>query len=205
MQALLGWSTDSSATTAEFTAGSTFTITADTALYAIYTSDTSVIRKVGPAGGYVFYDNGSYTGTPSWRYLEAAPEDVSETKYVWSTLDNTQAGTSTGIGAGYANTYTYTNSSYYPASEACRGYSYGGYSSGWFLPSQYELYEIYNVLYAHGIGNFVSNGTYWSSSEHGYDYGTPSWFWANLMSFPGVFSSVADKQNLYFVRAVRGF
>ena len=30
----------------------------------------------GPAGGYVFYDKGEYSGSPSWRYLEAAPDDL---------------------------------------------------------------------------------------------------------------------------------
>jgi hypothetical protein len=29
---------------------------------------------IGPAGGYVFYDKGGYSG--GWRYLEAAPDDA---------------------------------------------------------------------------------------------------------------------------------
>ncbi|MDR2632603.1 MAG: hypothetical protein LBC51_03150 [Treponema sp.] len=30
----------------------------------------------GPAGGYVFYDKGTYA--EGWRYLECAPEDAGE-------------------------------------------------------------------------------------------------------------------------------
>lgn len=80
-QRVVGWSTDSGATTAEYGAGDTFTITEDTTLYAIYTTGTDVLGKVGPAGGWVFYDAGS---TQSWgRYLEAAPKSTEWTSNVW--------------------------------------------------------------------------------------------------------------------------
>ncbi len=57
-QRFIGWNTDSNATSALYIAGNTFSITENTTLYAIYTTGTDVLRKVGPAGGWVFYDVG---------------------------------------------------------------------------------------------------------------------------------------------------
>jgi len=37
-------------------------------------TDTYALRDVGPAGGYIFYDKGSYSN--GWRYLEAAPKST---------------------------------------------------------------------------------------------------------------------------------
>lgn len=69
-QRFLGWDTDSDATAPDYLAGYNIFPTEDIILYAIYTSDDDVLRKVGPAGGWVFYDAGS---AESWgRYLEAA-------------------------------------------------------------------------------------------------------------------------------------
>ena len=81
----------------------------------------------GPAGGYVFYDKGSYSD--GWRYLEAAPADLrlirgvptvdssadgydEATKkfifgYYWESFtssDSSVVGTSIGIGTGKTNT-----------------------------------------------------------------------------------------------------
>ena len=33
------------------------------------------VGETGPAGGLVFYDKGSYSGSSAWRYLEVAPAD----------------------------------------------------------------------------------------------------------------------------------
>ena len=49
-------------------------------------------RGRGPAGGYVFYDRGEYTGGErSWRYLEAAPSDLRLVNGV-PTVDSTMGG-----------------------------------------------------------------------------------------------------------------
>ena len=43
------------------------------------TTTTYAVGDTGPAGGIVFYDNGSYTTNSlgnSWRYLECAPADL---------------------------------------------------------------------------------------------------------------------------------
>ena len=80
----------------------------------------------GPAGGYVFYDKGSYSD--GWRYLEAAPADLrvvdgkptvdstasgydnAENRYIFgyyrtsASEKNKAAGTNISIGSGEANT-----------------------------------------------------------------------------------------------------
>jgi len=53
----------------------TFTnVTQDHTIYATFIIEengTYSLRDIGPAGGYIFYDKGSYSN--GWRYLEAAP------------------------------------------------------------------------------------------------------------------------------------
>jgi len=69
-QRFIGWNRDPDATSYEYLPGHTMFITGDVTLYAIYTQDDDVLRKLGPGGGWVFYDAGS---AESWgRYLEAA-------------------------------------------------------------------------------------------------------------------------------------
>jgi len=90
-----GWNTKADGSGANQAEGSTFTMGASNViLYAQWTP--YVLRDIGPAGGYIFYDKGSYykadftivkaagndtvpiTPTYSdWRYLEAAPSDQS--------------------------------------------------------------------------------------------------------------------------------
>ncbi len=80
-QRFLGWYTDPDGTTYPYNEGDLLPITEDITLYAIYTTDNDVLRKVGPAGGWVFYDAGS---TESWgRYLEAANPDWETTNPAW--------------------------------------------------------------------------------------------------------------------------
>ena len=51
------------------------------------------VPYIGPAGGYVFYDKGSYSD--GWRYLEAAPADLRVVDGV-PTVDKTASGYSNG-------------------------------------------------------------------------------------------------------------
>ena len=90
-----GWNTKADGSGSGQAEGSTFTIGASpVTLYAQWTP--YVLLDIGPAGGYIFYDRGSYlkadfaivkasgNGTvpitppyDTWRYLEAAPSDQS--------------------------------------------------------------------------------------------------------------------------------
>jgi hypothetical protein len=136
---------------------------------------------IGPAGGYIFYDKGYYSD--GWRYLEAAPEDLRGRYYFGyyrtsSYGTNNTVGTANGIGSGEVNTSSlvkamgeiaYTRSSGYEtvriyAAKACAEYTLDGYSD-WFLPSKDELNLMYVNLYKKGVGSFVKDGYYLSSSE----------------------------------------
>jgi hypothetical protein len=181
-QRFIGWNTNSGATTAEYVAGDTFTITENTTLYAIYTTGTDVLRKVGPAGGWVFYDA---ENTQSWgRYLEAAPASTEWSGKEWgdrgTKIDITEL---TGIGDGRAATdaivaHMEDNSITGTAAQLCDGpeMEYGGYSD-WFLPSIDELNKMYENLQSGTDENFVTytpiggfaSGVYWSSSEDSRD------------------------------------
>ena len=118
--------------------GSGFTVT-------IAAAAPSASGGRGPAGGYIFYDKGSYSN--GWRYLEAAPADMASTS-AWSNVSGTLVGTtSTALGAGKTNTAAIIAQSGHTASAAkiCDDYSYGGYDD-WFLPSITELRSMYNAI-----------------------------------------------------------
>ena len=133
----------------------------------------------GPAGGVVFYDQGSYSD--GWRYLEAAPFDQTDSgvSYVnsaapWAPRKSAQALQALGaadeaVGAGSANTATIVASlgagDY--AARLCSEFEYGEYDD-WFLPSREEL----DILHQNqdAVGGFNKTGAYYfSSSEHDAD------------------------------------
>jgi hypothetical protein len=123
----------------------------------VYASPYS-IGDTGPAGGIIFYVNGSYC-------LEAAPSDTGST--IWSNVVGTAVGT-TGVafGTGQVNTDAIIAQSGHTTSAAklCADYELNGYTD-WFLPSQDELKLMYLNLYVAHLGSFNS-GWYWSSSEY---------------------------------------
>lgn len=209
-QRFIGWNTDPSAATALYVAGNTFNINADTTLYAIYTTGNSVLRKVGPAGGWVFYDAGS---TQSWgRYLEAWTEDETGTN-PWKTDTTSTPGTSTAIGTGYANTYTYMTGTSHPAAAVVQNATHGG-KTGWFLPSWLELQKMWDNLARgtnddEGVASYTKVGDlatnyriYWCSSE----YVISTYYLAYTVDlYDGSLASTNKDDTYARIRAVRAF
>jgi DUF1680 family protein len=132
------------------------------------------IGDIGPAGGYIFFENPNYA-SDGWRYLEAAPFDQSGGAK-WGCFRHAIAGArATAIGAGRQNTI-----------EILRGCTDAGVAAalcanldvygvrGWFLPSKDELAMMYRNLKASGLGDFrdagaADNFSYWTSSQESAD------------------------------------
>jgi hypothetical protein len=130
---------------------------------ATFAAKTKVYVRtdVGPAGGVLFYDKGSYSD--GWRYMEAAPVNVGaghswngKTYYV-----DIPGAYGTDIGPGLANSIAIENalgSGSYLAKD-CLDYSLNGYSD-WFMPSDTEAaHVIWYVLGASysSLAYFVSS------------------------------------------------
>ena len=160
MQRFITWNTLEDGTGTDYPPGSTFEITEDITLYAIYTSDNDPLRKIGPAGGYIFYHD-TADEYPSWTYLESAPLDESGT-LAWSTVNVTR-GTQEDIGEGFPNTHTRMVATEDTAADVVINAEYSGFDD-WFLPSRNELNRMYNELKENGLGGFA-DATYWSSTE----------------------------------------
>jgi len=121
-----------------------------------------VIGDIGPAGGIVFYDKGSYSD--GWRFLEAAPSDQS-TGIKWENGTFKTIKTGTAIGTGRENTVAIMIAqdvgSY--AAALCDSLIVGDYDD-WFLPSKDELNLMYTNLKKAGLGGF-ERSWFWSSSQ----------------------------------------
>ena len=128
------------------------------------------IGDVGPAGGFIFYENPSYD-RDGWRYLEAAPFDQSAGA-PWGCFRRAFAGAKgTAVGTGRQNTLEMIAacSDVGTAAQLCATLSVNGVR-GWHLPSRDELALMYRNLKAAGIGEFRDGGvadnfTYWASSQ----------------------------------------
>ena len=155
-----------------------------------------VLHDIGPAGGYIFYDKGSYSD--GWRYLEAAPYDQSVSAE-WGCYGVSISGADgTAVGTGKQNTIDIETGCTTPgtAADICANLSLGDYSD-WFLPSKDELNLMYENLKVHEVGSFADYH-YWSSSEgtafstRGQRFDSGSW-------------GYYFKDHTYRVRAVRAF
>ncbi len=214
-----GWYTDTGLTSSwDF---SSDTVIIATTLYAKWEELT--VGDLGPAGGYIFYDKGSYTDW--WRYLEAAPADVvldggnnTHNFGYYRTASggaSTLVGTATGIGTGKKNTEdlvssmgttayisnatstTTTTGDY--AARLCDTHEAEGYSD-WFLPSKDELNLMYQNLKVKNLGGF-SDIVYWSSSE--YSASGEKFAWGQY--FGGMYQGEYYRSNEYRVRPARAF
>jgi hypothetical protein len=192
------WNTQADGLGTDYAASATFTMgTADVVLYAKWVP--FVLRDIGPSGGWIFYDKGSFLA--GWRYLEASP--VAQFPAEWGASGSAVTGADgTAIGTGKQNTIDITTA--YPsadyAANLCADYSVtdGGVTyDDWFLPSQAELNQMYVNLKVPGIGGFAGN-YYWSSSEND---ATNAW----AQYFSNGTQSQYDKDYIWRVRAARAF
>jgi uncharacterized protein len=128
------------------------------------------VGDVGPAGGFIFYENPNYA-KDGWRYLEAAPFDQSAGAK-WGCFRRAIPGArGTAVGTGKQNTTDMLAACTEPGSAAdlCANLSVNGVR-GWFLPSRDELALMYRNLKAARAGDFHDGGvtdnfTYWASSQ----------------------------------------
>jgi uncharacterized protein YjdB len=156
------------------------------------------VGAVGPAGGYIFYDKGSYSD--GWRYLEAAPIGREFTAQ-WGAYGYDVQGTSTAIGTGKQNTeiiliFLRSTDEFGRAVQRCDSLSFDGFDD-WFLPSLGELYLMWENLKQKGLGGFTNN-SYWSSSQS--DSGS-SWY----LPFSNGTQATTYKSSSILIRAVRAF
>ena len=161
-------------------------------------STTYNIGDTGPAGGLIFYDQGSVIN--GWRYMECALNDQS-TAMKWGS-DTTTGATATAIGTGQANTNTIVGSlgagTY--AAQLCKNLTLGGYSD-WFLPSKDELTQML-LLAARGLGSIITNQNYWASSEVSNSYAWTCYFDGTTVGY----TNNQDKNGSAMrVRAIREF
>jgi hypothetical protein len=173
--------------------GATISFTATNKLFAANTA--------GPAGGYLFYDSGSY-GAKGWRYMEAASTNGSGGLY-WrngSYIDIPGA-YGTDFGTGKSNTdaiIAAQGAGAYFASD-CRNYAQNGYSD-WFMPSEIEANQ---MLYVVTSINYASLWGFASSSQMAYNgcyvfRQNPSWGWFGTLTSFGGYST-------YVTRPIRQF
>jgi DUF1680 family protein len=130
-----------------------------------------VSGDVGPAGGFIYYDNPNYA-RDGWRYLEAAPFDQSN-GITWGGFRRQIPGAAgRAVGTGKQNTADMVAAlpDELNAATICAKTIINGVG-GWFLPSAQELSTMYRNLYATGVCDFgkpigvVDNYSYWSSTQ----------------------------------------
>jgi len=179
---------------------------------------TYALRDIGPAGGYIFYDKGSYSD--GWRYLEAAPASTEWRYPQWGSWKTLIGGTGTGIGTGQSNTtkiVTWLDANEDDsewdvthktdrAAYLCDALVCGGYDD-WFLPSLDELELMYENLQLFGVGGFMFEPgwfvEYWSSSENSADNAWSQTF--SVDDHPTGSQYATVKYGGLNVRAVRAF
>jgi hypothetical protein len=181
------------------------TVTLDPAGFPTLKYSGYALRDVGPAGGWVFYDKGSYSD--GWRYLEAAPAvtEMNDLRWMEGAYNYIIGAVFTFYFGGVGNTLRMvsiipnsltTIDIYSEAAHCCLSLRWGG-AADWYLPSQDELNAMYTNLHFYGVGGFAAD-YYWSSSEYN---ATDAWG----QSFGNGTQNYLSKDNDFRVRAVRAF
>ena len=196
------WNTDNDWSGISYAENDTFTMpAADVDLYAVWEWDVYALRDTGPSGGWIFYINPN-AGTDGWKYLEASPENMAPSS--WGTsYEYVDGADGTAVGTGKQNTIDIIlgDTAADKAADRCASYSVVSGSvtyDDWFLPSKYELNEMFLELRQYGIGGFVTNDKYWSSSEAGWNATTQYFYGEGWFNYN-------DKTDIYQVRAARSF
>jgi uncharacterized repeat protein (TIGR02543 family) len=203
-QRFTGWNTQAGGGGTSYAPGATFAMPdTDVTLYAQWTTDAAVEGKIGPAGGFIFYDQGSVIN--GWQYLEAAPADLGPME--WGNdieIINDQQTYAYGAGREYTDAeVASTNTAI--AAHACINYNLNGYAD-WFLPSEADLSLMNNNLYTFGIGNFQGYSGYWSSSEQVWWQTPPPDYCANYQVFALGYNEWQFEYGIsYLVRPARRF
>lgn len=138
------------------------------------------VGDIGPAGGIVAYDKGTFSN--GWRYIEAATTDLLSEE--WGCLSgDISISEIDGVGFGFMSSAAIANfhldlQDYSGNPGVCNQANDGTiaaltalqYQSNqekeWFLPSYSELLLLYDNLHIEGLGGF-SNAIYWSASQSG--------------------------------------
>lgn len=159
----------------------------------------------GPAGGKIFLTPSS-AGNTTGLYFEAAPLDVSASRYLWcnSSDQSIPGANGTAIGTGKTNNQAMldhgcTAGAGYQASQ----YAGGGFTD-WFLPSSGEVVEA-QKLYRNGLftGTGLDNADiHWTST---WVNSTKSYIWYPYMTGANLTTSYSIVSGGFFVRAVRSF
>jgi DUF1680 family protein len=163
------------------------------------------VGDIGPAGGLIFYVNPNYAAD-GWRYLEAAPFDLSAGAQ-WGCFRTAVPGArGSAVGTGRQNTMEIEAACPAPgtAADLCANFSLNGFR-GWFLPSIDELALMYANLIHTGTFDFgerdkADNYNYWSSTQASADMARHLDFADN-----GLRQHYDDKDFPRRVRAVRFF
>ena len=168
-----------------------------------YDCDGNITAQIGDVieGGILFYIDES-----NERGLVSMVEDYGE--YNWGECNEVSIDGAYGeyIGTGYKNTYDIADvcvsGNTANAIAVCLSYEGGGYDD-WFLPSKYELMEMYlnisQVSSLGDVGNF-NNNQYWSSSIP--DLGNND---AWSLGFSSGNFDYTDKSIILMVRPIRAF
>lgn len=161
-------------------------IKSNTTLTVVWKYKEYQIGATGPAGGIIFYDageektleynEGGTKKTISWRYLEVAPENATDSTTSTSTWIWGTSGTyslSNSLGGGLINTYALValskadGSAYdFPAAKMAANYKTSKTQfADWYLPNEAEVRELGEYLNGKDVGykNFNA-GQYWTSS-----------------------------------------
>jgi len=176
-------------------------ITSDTGELSQLNQSTAVYKvgDRGPAGGWVYYDKGSYSD--GWRYLEVAPMETEKTlprARIIEKIKGTDSNAGTEVGFGKQNTeiILQSNQDYQivKAAKICASMEFNWFKD-WFLPSILELSSLLRKptpefggpnLGGFSVGYYCSSSTRYDDNSVG--FGMPN-----------------NRQADLFVRAVRRF